>query len=308
MLLFTTIVLKLLPLYCIVLLGYIAGKKLEVKKESIAQLLIYVFSPIIIFNGVVTTKLDGSILSLPILFFIICCLFCGAFYYIGKLFWAGSEKNILAYTCGSGNTGYFGLPVLIVLLGDQHLGIAVMALLGFIVYENSLGFFMVAKGHHTAKEALNKVLHLPALYAFFLGLIVNYSQMGVHPTISDAFASFRGAYTVLGMMMIGLGLSQVTRSSFDFKFTGIAFFAKFIVWPAVIGLIIFIDKSYFNFYDVVIYKIMLLMSIVPLAVNTIAVAVKLNTHPEKVAVSVLLSTFFALIYIPIFVFLFFGLV
>lgn len=302
---FITLLLKLLPLYTMVLLGCIAGKKLEVKKESIAQLLIYIIAPIVVFSGVVTTQINAAVLSLPILFFLLCCLMCVIFYYVGKLFWPGSEKNILAYACGSGNTGYFGLPVVLILLGDQFLGIAIMAGLGFILFENSLGFFITARGHHTMKEALHKVLGLPALYALILGLVVNSTHLQLSPIILDAFTHFKGVYIVLGMMLVGLGLSQVTRASFDIKFTAISFLAKFLVWPLIICSIIFIDSSFLHFYSSSIHKIMLLMSIVPLAANTVAYATKLNTHPEKVAVTVLLSTLFALVYIPLFISLIF---
>lgn len=305
---FLTLLIKLLPLYGIVVLGWIAGKYLDVKKESIAPLLIYIIAPIVVFNGVITTPLNKATLSLPILFFILACILCLAFYFIGKLIWPGSEKNILAFTAGTGNTGYFGLPVVLALFGDQLLGIAVLSILGFVLFENSLGFFMTAKGQHSGREALMKVLKLPALYAFFIGLIVSVSNIHLVPTVVDAITSFRGAYVVLGMMLVGLGLSQVTKASLDYAFTGVAFFAKFITWPLVVGLIIFLDIYFFNLYSSEIYKIMLLMSIVPLASNTVAFATKLNTHPEKAAVTVLLSTIFALIYIPLFVALIFPLI
>jgi len=73
---FITLLLKLIPLYITILLGYIAGKFLNVKKEAIAPLLIYIIAPIIIFNGVVTTKINVTSLSLPVLFFFLACFMC----------------------------------------------------------------------------------------------------------------------------------------------------------------------------------------------------------------------------------------
>ena len=43
---------------------------------------------------------------------------------------------------------------------------------------------------------------------------------------------------------------------------------------------------------------MILMSIVPLAANTIALASDLDVHPEEATIAVFLSTIFALFYIP----------
>lgn len=292
---------KLLPLYALILLGFIAGKFLEVKKESIATLLIYIISPVVVFSGVYTTKISLATLSLPVLFFGLACLICLSFYFFASLIWQTSEKNILAFAAGSANVGYFGLPVALVLFGDSHLGIAVLCVLGIILYENSLGFFITAKGQHSGKQALLKLLKLPSLYAFFVGLAVNTLHLPVGTAVFDIIASFKGAYVVLGMMLVGLGLSAVSRASFDWAFTGFAFFAKFIAWPAVIGLVVIVDYKFLHLYNPMIYKIILLMSSVPIAANTVAYAAKLNTHPEKAAVTVLLGTLFALFYIPTFV-------
>ena len=46
------------------------------------------------------------------------------------------------------------------------------------------------------------------------------------------------------------------------------------------------------------YPVMIVMSIVPLAANTVALAVEFKTYPEKVTIAVLSSTVFALFYIP----------
>jgi len=207
----------------------------------------------------------------------------------------------LAFTAGAGNTGYFGLPVVLALFGQDQLGTAVFVILGIILYENSLGFFITARGQHTGREALAKVLRLPALYAFFLGLFVNLSHLGISPIVSDAMANFKGAYTVLGMMLVGLALSQITKLSFDRKFTAMAFAAKFLVYPLVFIGVVLLDNNFFHLYGTLTHKVILLMSIVPLASNTVAYATRLNTHPEKAAVAVFLSTLFALVYIPLFI-------
>ena len=48
-----------------------------------------------------------------------------------------------------------------------------------------------------------------------------------------------------------------------------------------------------------LYKVMFLFSILPLAGNTVTLAVLLNAKPEKASLTVLISTIFSVIYIPI---------
>jgi malate permease and related proteins len=297
---FYTLLVKLIPLYLIILLGFIASKKLKAQKETISAILIYIIAPVVIFAGTSQAELNLAILSLPLVFFLTCCLFCFIFYYFGKYFYPDdSTRNILAFTAGTGNTGYFGLPVTLMLFGEQAFSIAVLAILGFILYENTLGFFITARGHHTASEALMKVIKLPTIYAFLLGILVNYLQLDLGLVVQSTVDLFKGAYSVLGMMIIGMGLAGVSLSYFDKKFLGLSFFAKFIIWPLFIFGIILLDRSYLNFFNEEIYEVMLLMSIVPLAANTVALATELKVQPEKAAIAVMLSTMFALIFIPL---------
>lgn len=147
-------------------------------------------------------------------------------------------------------------------------------------------------------------MRLPTLYAFFLGLAVNVLGISFGQIYTDIIISFRGAYTILGMMLIGLGLASFGKYSFDYVFLSLTFLAKFIIWPAVILLIIFLDTLFLHLYTPEIHRVMVLMSIVPLAANTVAYATELKAQPEKASLAVFLSTIFALFYIPFIVLLF----
>lgn len=297
---FTTILLKLIPLYLMILLGFISASKLKTQKETIARMLIYIITPVVIFYGAYTTQIDFASLSLPVVFFILCCTIALFFLGIGTLAYkGGSAKNILAFTAGTGNTGYFGLPVIFAILGEQAFSITVLAILGFVLYENTLGFFLTAKGSHTTKESLLKVVKLPIIYAFTTGIIFNILQINLGDIAVTTINQFKGAYTLLGMMIIGMGLSAVDFKKIDFKFISLTFLAKFIIWPAVIAGVILLDTAFLGWYTPEIYNVMIIMAIVPLAANTVALATELKVHPDKAAIAVLLSTLFALIYIPL---------
>lgn len=297
---FLTILLKLIPLYLMILLGYIGAKGLKAQKDTIARLLIYIIAPAVIFYGTYTVEINFANLSLPILFFALCCLIALLFLAIGTfIFKKDSTKNILAFTAGTGNTGYFGLPVVLTLFGDQAFSLAVLSILGFVLYENSVGFFITARGHHTAKESIMKVIQLPTVYAFFIGLLFNYLNVHLGDIAVNTIEHFKGAYTLLGMMIIGMGLATVGVKDIDRKFITLSFLAKFIFWPAVILGIILLDKNFIHIYNQSVYNILILMAIVPLAANTVAVATELKVHPDKAALAVLLSTLFALFYIPL---------
>jgi len=296
---FLTLIFKIIPLYFLIILGFISGKYLKISKETVAKLLIYIIVPAIIFNSVFTTPITVNILVVPVLFYFLSCFMCLITLKLSKYFWSDSTKNILAFTAGDANTGYFGLPVAIALFGPGIAGVWMISTFSFVIYENTLGFFVTARGHHTAKESIIRLLKIPTIYAFVIALILNLTGVKFGPGYTDFMTLFRGAFTILGMMLIGLGLAGINSYKFDFKFVTATFLAKFIIWPILIFTIITLDKAFFGFFTEQIYRIMILVSVVPLAANTVAFATELNAHPEKASFAVLLSTLFALFYIPL---------
>lgn len=303
MCLFAACLVKIIPLYMNILMGYVAGKLLDVNRETIARLMFYMINPIVVFNGVIHTHLDPSVLLLPFLTFAISAFLCLSFYEIAKSMWQDSSRNLLAFSAGTGNTGYFGLPMALLLFDDQGEGAYIMGLLGVTFYENTLGFYILSRkngdsGSQSALECFYKLFKLPTLYALLCGLLINMTEVPIPEIFNEFMQHIKGAYVVLGMMIIGLGLAGLKNFEIDFKFIGMSFLAKFAAWPIVVLLIIFAGKlvGYENNY---IYNALMLVSIVPLAVNTVIMASLMKSQPEKASTAVLASIIFALAYVPI---------
>lgn len=208
---FLAFTVKLLPLYLNILLGYIAGKKLEANQETIGKLMLYIIAPLVIFNGVLNTKLDNQILNLPILTFVISCTLCLCFYRISRRIWNDGCKNIMAFSAGSGATGYFGLPLAMMIFEPQAEGVYIMSLLGVTLYDNSLGYYISMRGSFSSIQCIGKMIRLPTLYAFSLGLLINIYELQMPDVYREFISHIKGVYVVLGMMIIGIGLAGLNR-------------------------------------------------------------------------------------------------
>ena len=301
---FLSLLIKLLPLYGLILIGFFAGRFLKVNKEKLAALLIYVIIPVVIFHSVSSAPLSVSTLSLPLIFFFLTCLLSIICYFLAGLLWKNATKNIIAYMSGSANTGYFGLPVAFILFGNESVQIVALIVLGTALYSNSFGFFLAAKGHHSTRESLLKVIKLPMLYAFFLGIFVNYFHISFGPMEQIVATFFTNALTVLGMMLIGVALSEIKQFTLDVRFIGFSLFAKFVLWPIAIVLLILFDQLILHFFSEKIYHIFIIMSVVPIAANMVTFATVLKNQPEKVSVAVVISTLASLFIIPLITILF----
>lgn len=305
MIVFTALLLKLVPLYVIIGCGYVAGKYLQVQKESISPLLIYIIAPAVIFYGTAQASLTPGLLFLPILTFFLACIISLIFFKIGKRIWSDSTSNILGFTAGTGNTGYFGLPVITLIMGNTILSTVILATMGFLLYENTLGYYLVARNQYTFGQSLIKLIKLPTVYAFILGLLASKLVLVLPDVANTILDQFKGSYTILGMMIIGIGLSQATKIAIDSTLIMLSFLAKFIIWPLMILGTIFLDQQFTHLFTPTINQVLIILSCVPLAANTVTFATELKAQPEKAAITVLLSTIFSLFFIPALITMFF---
>ncbi len=298
MALFSICAFKIIPLYVYIFLGFIAGRLLDAHRDTIARLMLYIINPIVIFNGIIHTRLDTSVLTLPVMVFFMSSGLCLVFYRLSRYLWQDSTCSLAAFSAGSGNTGYFGLSIAILLFNDQGEGLYIMAILGVTFFESTIGYYIFARETMSAKECAFKLLKLPALYAFFFGLFINALQLPIPEVFDEFMHHIKGTYTVLGMMIIGLGLASLSSLKLDFKFIGITFLAKFVAWPLLIMLTIQGDRQLFHFFNESIYKALMLLAIVPLGANMVVMASLMHSYPDKAAAAVVLSILLALIYVP----------
>lgn len=297
---FFTILAKVAPLYANIFIGYILARYFRVKREWVAFILVYILGPVVIFFAVLSIEINLQLLFLPIFIFVFGSAI--AFYILHKYKneWNDSSANTLAFTCGTGNTGYFGIPFAMILLEPSAANMFIFGTLASLLYENTTGFYVTAKGAFTARQSIMKILKLPLLYAFIAGVSFNLVGFRTPDFVIPYFENIKWIFGILGMMMLGMGMKGFNlHEDFDKKYIKISYFFKFIFWPGVILSIIFVDKNFIGFLNEEIYRVMFLFSVVPLAGNTVTLAVLLKAKPEKASFTVLLSTLISIVYIPV---------
>lgn len=297
---FFTLFFALIPLYVLIGLGWIAGRYFEVERNSLANLAIFVFMPVVVFGFISDLKFQPSYIALPFVVFAVNALIGLSMLALGRKIYHGPEANILAMAASMGNTGYFGLPLVFTLFTQEQAAIYIFAMIGGSVYEATIGYYIAARGRFDVKTSLLKLAKFPALYAMALAFV--FKGFGITP--SDQFYTywgyFKGAYVLMGMMIIGSALAGVRSFRLGPRFLTMAFLGKFALWPALVGLFILADQQIFHAFAPEIYTLLLTMAIVPPAANIAAFAAQLDLAPERAAATVLFGTIFGLFYIPAF--------
>lgn len=292
---------KLIPLYVTVALGWVAGRYLQASGRHIAGIMLYIVTPSVVFAGVMNAPLSPEVILLPLVTFTLCTLIGVVTLLVGRRWLDDGSATILPLAAGSGNTGYFGIPVALLLFGEAGVGLYIVCMLGATLFENSVGFYLAARGRYGMAECLVRVARLPSLYAFVLAVVLNLAGVSIPAVFVPLFDNLRGAYSIFGMMIVGMGILSVRGLAGNIRFTGLAFAGKFLVWPLAALMFWWVDSHVFQVYSVAVYRALFLVSIVPMAANTVVIATLLDTAPRQAAGTTLLSTLFALFFIPLMV-------
>ncbi len=295
------ILLQMTGLYACIAIGYISAKKLEVEGKGISRLLFYIIVPLVFMHGISKMEIQYEFLLLPLIIFCISCTLCLSHYAIARRIYTDKSANILAFASGNGNIGYFGIPVALMLFEPQWVGVYMVMVIGIMLYETTLGYYITTKGDFSTQEALRKMTRLPMLHGALIGLMLSLLGWRLPEFTEGFFTAMRGAYSTLGMMVVGIGLAGITSLKLDWKFISMSFIVKFVAWPLMVGGFVWIDIHWLGICTTQAHHAAILLSIMPLAVNSVIFATLLDAKPEKMAAAVFLSTAFALFYLPVMV-------
>jgi predicted permease len=292
--------LKIAPLYIFILIGYFAGRMFNVDRNSIVTIVFYFVIPVVFFNYARRVELHAQHFLVPLITWGLAMLFsCSAYIICRRIFKEGNFANIIAFSAGTGNTGYFGLLVAMMLFEPNVVALYMLANIGVSIYDYTLGAYYFVSSKMSAKQAVIQVMKLPMLYSLAVGLLFNYFKLPVPVELNVVFDSMRGTYATLGMMLIGLSLSNINSYKINWTFSLILLVIKFVFTPLAMLAIVYFDQEVFHLFNRDVHNVLLLLSFVPPAANTVIFTTLYKCHPEETAMTILIGNIMALILIPL---------
>lgn len=294
-----TLLPNLIPLYALIAFGFAGGRWLDINLHSMAVVAIYFIAPIVIFGAVAQVDLQPEYMALPLVLAVISFSITMVSYRLARLIFPAKMASLIGMASSTGNTGYFGLPLILAIYGADQAGIYILGNYGAEIVAVTLGYYFGARGNFHVKDSLIKLLKLPVLHGLWLGVVWNLLNLPLPESFLNYWGHFTGAWVVIGMMLIGVALGKIPKFELNFKLIGWLSVVKFLAWPLLVGAFIWTDQNYTMLFDTDIYGMFLIFSLCPLAGNVVAFAAQLDVHPEEAAMAVLISTLIALFYIPL---------
>ncbi len=232
--LLTTFADNLLPILLIGGAGFLVGKALYVEPRTLGRVVFYIFSPILVFDLLLNTKLNSADIFTTMGFSISIAVTVGALaFLVGKLF--GFERPILMamiLTSAFGNTGNYGLPLVSFAFGDHALTYATIYFVTNSIMFNTVGVLIASLGHMDFKSAMLGMFKVPTVYAVVLAALLNRFQIVLPtPLARTVDLASNGSIPVM-IVLLGLELSRV-QWSHSFRAMGLSAALRLLAGPAV---------------------------------------------------------------------------
>lgn len=236
--LFTTFANNLLPILLIAIAGYILGKFLTVDSRTIGRIVFYIFSPLLVFNLMVTSQLNLKQAVLTVEYTAAVIAIMGFLALIlGKIFQL-ERSHLLAVilTVAFGNTGNYGLPLVKFAFGDEALAVASIFYVTTTILFNTIGVIIASLGHTDLKSAILGVFKLPIVYGVILALIVKATGLEIPIPLSRTIEIAASGAIPAMIVLLGLELTKI-QWSHSFRALGVGVLTKLILGP-IVGLML----------------------------------------------------------------------
>jgi len=280
------IIQTVIPIFSIILVGYIIGKLKKIDVQRFINLIVYIAAPCLIFSSIATSDINLTdftsiaVAALAIILFMVtfACL---------TLKLTRSDKKGLYLPMVFGNTSYVGYPVALFAFGVDGLSRAVVFDMINSILIFSLGIYIV---HH--RNELQEVFKVPLLYAVVIGLVVNLSKITI-PQVLFLPIEMVGLVTIpLVLLVLGYKLTEIKISTAKIVLLASAFriLGGFLVALMIVNLLSL---------DGLVKDIILLQAAMPSAVMSMILAAKYQRDASLVASVVCITTLLSILSIPL---------
>ena len=278
----------ILPIFIVMLIGFILQKKFTMDISTLSKLNIYFVVPAFIFVKLYSTQFSASLFGHVLLFFILLVLILYVFSALfAKILGLNrGKKTTFSNSTIFFNSGNYGVPVNeLVFKGDpfaMSIQVIVLTLQNILTF--SYGIFALQSVNTSKWKAMIGYFKMPVLYAMMAGLLCNALNIPI-PSVILVPANMI-ADAMIGLALLTLG-AQVARIQFKAALSAVysSLTVRLIISPIIALLIIWLFRV-----DGVTAQALLIASAMPTSVNSAVIAEEYKNYPEFAAQVVLFST------------------
>lgn len=295
--------LRTLPFFGIIGLGYWAGRSQFFSREATAYLTKFVFYfalSAMLFrfaaNLSMSEVFDGRLVAGYLWGTAVVYGIATAVAFLRKL--DVPTAAIEAQCAAIGNTGFLGVPMLVLLFGEAAIGPVMLALSVDLIVFSSLIVILIsgARDGRMSIDVLKTIgsglIKNPMIVSMGLGLIWAAFALPIPRPMNDFLAILGGAATPGALFAIGASLAE--KSAERLQIAGWLSFCKLVLHPLFVGIGLLFLFPVGAFEAVVVIS----AAAMPVAGNVYILAQHYGVAPQRVSTAILVSTAVSILTIP----------
>ena len=290
---------NILPIFVVILVGYILGKKFTLDVKTLSKLNFYVFVPSFIFTDLYKSNISFKLID--VIFVTALVFICNLIipFIISKV--RGHNRDFVGAMTNSiclFNSGNIGIPLITLVFSSApfvidgktpYLTLALTCQILIMTFQtimsNTLGFINAGRATVDLKTAIIKVLKMPAIYAIALAFLLKLVPYNLEMIpIWPSFIYMGDALIPVALITLGIQLSK-TKFKLSNPDVYISNFFRLIISPCIALILIYILGL-----NGVMAEVLIIVLSGPTAVNAALIAVEYDNHPNFVSQTVLTST------------------
>ncbi len=269
----------------------LVGRRYNPDPRTLSSLLIYLFSPFLVLDGIANSDLKADEIWQIGLVVIVLALAIAA---VGTLIARAMDLerktgSAFLLTITLINAGNYGIPLNRFAFGEAGEQRAVVYYVVSAVVANTLGVYLASRGAASVRQSVINVFKVPLPYAAMLGIIINFAHIELPLPVGRAI-SLMGQAAVPGMLTL-LGL-QLARASVRGRLQPLllAAGARLVVAPLIAaGLAVALGIGGLT------RQVVIVQSGMPSAVMSGVLATEFNSDAEFTSAAILVSTLASLV-------------
>lgn len=235
-----------LPVFALILIGYVcgrAGKLGESASIELNRFVVWLALPAQLFNFAANSGWQTLWQPEFITAFFLSCLIVFILV-LSASYWRSGDLAAASFnglTASYSNTGYMGIPLCALALGQDGLAPAIIAtFIVFVMFALAtvlieIGILSHKKSHEVVLSVLRSLCTNPLLIAPVAGLLWASSKLAMYDTIAQVISFLAAAATPCALVSIGLFLLQKSKATSN-QAWGISI-AKLIIQPVIAWVI-----------------------------------------------------------------------
>lgn len=277
---------NLLPIFLIAGAGALLGSFTNLNPRSLSQLVLYIFSPCLIFTLLTQSNLDNTAF-LHVASFSLVLVFV-----LGVITWAAGaalkfDRALISGTMMTtlfANAGNYGLPVVLFAFGPQALPIASLFFVVNMSLAYTAGTVIASLSSADLKKAILNLLKLPLIYAVLLAFLFINTGWTIPVPLARATTLLGDASIPCMLILLGL---QLRSGNFRVQWAPIALIVslRLVVSPILAALIL----PHFGLIGQT-GDTLTLQAGMPTAVITTLLSTEYNANPTFVTSAVFITT------------------